>query len=393
MRSTRALGLARIAREEVVDDRSGPGLGAQQLDPHRAPGVISASDDSGLLEHPHEYAWIVVARRDLHRVDRAAELADGTVDAAKIVGPGNVAHGKPPDGVRVGRAGEQQRCARRPVPAAAPHHLHVALERVRVVEQANEADVGLVDPHAECRRRHDAADPAVDEIVLHARTLFGLQTCVVVLHAKPVPAQRSRNALAGVARAGIHDGAAVPHRAQPLHEDAQAILVAGDLLDVVAEVRSDDAGSDDREIAAECRCDLGGRRGCSRRRHPEHRRIAECFERSADEQVVGPEVVPPHAHAMHLVDDDEADADRAEHVDERGVPEPLGRSVEKAGPTCRHVLDPARRHLAIERRVDERRRGRDLGRQLVDLVLHERDQGREDECRLGPQHGRKLVGE
>ena len=32
-------------------------------------------------------------------------------------------------------------------------------------------------------------------------------------------------------------------------------------------------------------------------------------------------------------------------------------------------------------------------RQLVDLILHQRDQRREDERRLGPQHRRELVGE
>ena len=103
--------------------------------------------------------------------------------------------------------------------------------------------------------------------------------------------------------------------------------------------------------------------------------------------------MPPHADAVHLVDDDEADADRAEGLDERGVPKPLRRGVEQSCAPGRDVLDAARRLVGIERRVDERRRGRDLGRQLVDLVLHQRDQGREDECRLGPQHRRQLVGE
>ena len=212
----------------------------------------------------------------------------------------------------VGRARQQQRLARLSVAAAAPDHLHVALERVRVVEEADEAHVRLVDSHPERGRRDDAADPAADEVVLHARALVGLETGVVVLEPQPVAAQRARDALAGVARAGVDDRAAVAHRTEPLDEDPEAILVAADLLDVVAEVRPHDARPDDLEVAAERRGDLrrGGRgRGGG---HPEHGRVAERLERAADEEVVGPEVVPPHADAVHLVDHDEADADRAQ---------------------------------------------------------------------------------
>ena len=42
---------------------------------------------------------------------------------------------------------------------------------------------------------------------------------------------------------------------------------------------------------------------------------------------------------------------------------------------------------------DERGGGGDLCRQLVDLVLHQSDQRREDERRLGSQHRRELIGE
>ena len=118
-------------------------------------------------------------------------------------------------------------------------------------------------------------------------------------------------------------------RPQPLDEDPEAILVASDLLDVVAEVRPHDARPHDLEVATERGGDLR-RRGRGRGGgHAEHGRIAERLERAPDEQVVGPEVVPPHADAVHLVDHDEADADRAQRLDECGVAEPLGRGVEQ----------------------------------------------------------------
>ena len=176
---------------------------------------------------------------------------------------------------------------------------------------------------------------------------------------------------------------------QPLDEDAQAILVAADLLDVVAQVRPDDARAHDGEVTAERRRDLRRRGGRRSGGHAEHRRVAERLERAADEEIVRPEVVAPHADAVHLVDHDEADADRPQRLDERGVAEPLGRGVEESRAALGDVADPVRRHLVVERRVDERRRRGDLGRQLVDLVLHQRDERREDERRLRPAASRR----
>ena len=236
-------------------------------------------------------------------------------------------------------------------------------------------------------------DPAADEVVLNAGALVGLEARVVVLEPQAVATERPRDALAGVARAGVDDDASILDRPQPLDEDAQAILVPTDLLDVVAQVRPHDARPHDGELTAESGRDLRRSGGSRRRGHPEHRRVAERLERAPDEQVVRPEVVSPHADAVHLVDHDEADADRAQRLDERGVAEPLGCGVEDSRPALGDVADASRRHLLIERRVDERRRGGDLGWQLVDLVLHQGDERREDEGRLGPQHRGELVRE
>ena len=203
------LGLTGVALEEIVDDGAGPGVEWKELDAHGAAGVVAAPHDAGLLEHADEHARIVVAGGDLPGIDDAAEVADGAVDGAEIVRPGDVRDGESPHCGGIGGAREQQRLARRAVPAATPHHLHVALERVRVVEEADEANVGLVDSHPEGRRGHDTTNPAGDEVVLDARALVGLEAGVVVLQPEPVPPQCPRDALAGVARTGVHDRAPV----------------------------------------------------------------------------------------------------------------------------------------------------------------------------------------
>ena len=152
-----------------------------------------------------------------------------------------------------------------------------------------------------------------------------------------------------------------------------------------------DARADDLERPPER---LGDRRCVRRRRrggHAQHRRPVELVERAPDEEVVGPEVVPPHRDAVHLVDHHEPHADRPERPDERLLPQALGRGVEKARVAGGNRREARRRLFGVERRVDERRRGADLRGQLVDLVLHQRDQRREDERRGRPQHRGELV--
>ena len=63
--------------------------------------------------------------------------------------------------------------------------------------------------------------------------------------------------------------------------------------------------------------------------HPEDGGSAECVESAADEEVVRPEVVAPHADAVHLVDDDEADVDPRDGVEKVPLSEPLGCDVEE----------------------------------------------------------------
>ena len=143
-----------------------------------------------------------------------------------------------------------------------------------------------------------------------------LEPGVVVDGGEIVDAQRARQALAAAARAGVDDRRGAAQVVQPPDERAQAVLLAVDDLDVVAQVRADDARADDLGLPAERGRDLPLRRRRRRRRHAEDRRPAERVERAPDEEVVGPEVVPPHADAVHLVDHDEADVDPRDRVEE-----------------------------------------------------------------------------
>ena len=143
-------------------------------------------------------------------------------------------------------------------------------------------------------------------------------------------AENARELLGRAARSRVHDRRAAAERAKSLDEDLEPILGVGDLLHVVAQVRAHHARVDDLERATERLPDVACRLRRGRRGHAEERGIAECLETTTDEEVVGPEVVAPHAHAVHLVDDHEPDADRREELDEARLPQPLRGRVDEA---------------------------------------------------------------
>ena len=105
-------------------------------------------------------------------VDEPASRPELPVDGAELGRRGHVRHREPPERRRIGRAREQERLARLAVAPRPTHHLHVPLERVRVVHEADEPHVGLVDAHAERRRGDHSLCRARDEVVLDARALL-----------------------------------------------------------------------------------------------------------------------------------------------------------------------------------------------------------------------------
>ena len=186
--------------------------------------------------------------------------------------------------------------------------------------------------------------PATKSSWTRVRSL-GLEAGVVVLGAEPVAAKDARELLGRAARAGVDDRRSAAERAQALDEDLDPVLGVGDLLDVVAEVRAHHARVDDLERATERLPDVACRLRRRGRGHPQERRVAERLEAAPDEEVVGAEVVPPHAHAVHLVHDDEPDADLGEELDEARLAQPLGCRVDEPRLAGGDGREPLRRLL------------------------------------------------
>ena len=114
---------------------------------------------------------------------------------------------------------------------------------------------------------------------------------------------------------------------------------------------------------------------------------AALARRIAEPAVVGPEVVAPLRHAVRFVHDEARNGQLAQHAAEEVGREALGRDVEQAQlPQPRRAQHVAAR-VARELRV-ERRRPDAAAIELVDLILHQRDERRHDERDAGQQERR-----
>ena len=111
------------------------------------------------------------------------------------------------------------------------------------------------------------------------------------------------------------------------------------------------------------------------------RHAREILAQPSELAVLRAEIVAPLADAVRFVDGDERQVRLLQHPPQRLAAladDPLGRHVEQPAPVLAH----ARQHLVAlvrqQRAVQERRRHA-VDAQAVDLILHQRDERRDDE--------------
>ena len=117
-------------------------------------------------------------------------------------------------------------------------------------------------------------------------------------------------------------------------------------------------------------------------------RVRHAVAKVLDPPVVGPEIVPPLADAVRLIHHQPRDAHAVEQAEERAAAKALGRHVEQLD-LARHAALNALALLGqAQAAVDEvGRRAQPL--QFVHLVLHQRDERRDDQRQpVGQQRGK-----
>jgi hypothetical protein len=321
----------------------------------------------------------------------------------------HLGRGARPVGRALDQAAAQRRVARREeqeperapaVAARAPDLLVVDLERAGRPEVHHRAHVGAVDPHAEGVGRDDEVELAAREVPLHGVARGGVEPGVVGRRAPAAPCEPHRLLLRTAAGRRVDDRGppAGPRRAEGLGQGRAhrgvALAPARHLGRAQRELGAREAAHELRGVGGEAqpRQDLVAHDGSRGGRAGEHARLGMARHELAQRQVLGPEVVAPLADAVRLVDGDERAVEVLEQRAEGGLREPLGRRVDERELAARERGLAAPRLARLERRGEVGRRDA-AAPERRDLVLHQRDQRRDDERRAREEARRELVAE
>ena len=210
----------------------------------------------------------------------------------------------------------------------------------------------------------------------------------------PAPSRCADDLLAGRPPAAVDDRRQRAGRAQQLEQDGRLGRVAADPLDGEEQVRAVEAGARRDRVAQLQRADdVPGDAAGGRRRQRDRRRRAQPRADVRQPQVVRPEVVAPLRQAVRLVDRQPADAGSLDRLQEPAAREPLRRDVQQADLAAADAGQRLGDRLAGHARGDHLDAVQAARAERGVLVLHQRDQRRDDQRQLPVDQRRQLVAE
>ncbi len=140
------------------------------------------------------------------------------------------------------------------------------------------------------------------------------------------------------------------------------------------------------------RQDIAAHFGRRRRREGGHLGPAERLEHLIEPEIIGPKIVAPHREAMRFIHREKRDGALAQRFQKRPAAEAFRRDVDKLELAPRQRPDPLALLRRAERAVDQRR-GNAAALERIDLVLHQRDQGRDHHGGSLEEKRRELIAE
>ena len=138
--------------------------------------------------------------------------------------------------------------------------------------------------------------------------------------------------------------------------------------------------------------DLGASLGGGGGRQRDARHIGPAFVQHRQAQVFRAEIVAPLRDAVGLVDGEQRDVAAFQQLQAAVGQQALGRHVQQVQLAGQESLLDVAGHAPFLRRVEEGGAHAEFG-QRVDLVLHQRDQGRHDDTGAFAHQRRNLVAE
>ena len=277
--------------------------------------------------------------------------------------------------------------AGRPSPGAAGL-LIIGFDIARDIEMHHEAHVGFIDAHAEGDGGHHHLQIVTLERFLHLRAAIVVQPGVVGADAQPAALQ-TRSGVFHLGAAVAIDNAALA--ALILHEAPQLIERLEFFHQRVADVRPVEAADlHQRVLQRQQAHDIaaGGLVGGGGQRDHRHRR--EALFQLTQRAIFRPEVMAPLRNTVRLIHRQHRRRTVIEQAEEAFHHQPFRRDVQHldgavaaAGHNVQLLLAGLRRVVAGG--------GNAVGQQLVDLVLHQRDQRGNDQRQAVHHQRRDLV--
>ena len=286
---------------------------------------------------------------------------------------------------------EHQAVAFQAVAAAAAGFLVVALDGLGRVVVNHEAHVGLVDAHAEGDGGHNHVALLVQERVLVVDAHLLVEAGVVGAGAHVVHAQQLGNFLHLLAAQAVNDAGLALVLLHVLNQLLFGVVLGAHLVVEIGAVEAgfEDAGVVHVQVFLDVQLHFG--RGRGREGNNGHV-AAQVVDDAANLAVLGPEVVAPLRDAVGLVDGHEADGAFQQELDGVVLGQAFGGHVEQAYFAAHHVfLHPLHLRFGQGRIIHLRIHAE--GPELVDLVFHQGDEGRNNDGRARHHQGRQLVAQ
>ena len=251
----------------------------------------------------------------------------------------------------------------------------------------DEADVGLVDPHAERDRGADHHILGFDEGGLVGGAHRCVESGVIDAHRAAGTRERFGHLLGSGARLDIDDAGA-GGACDQVRDLARRIVARGDRIADVGPVEPGDDHPVMRD--AELFEDISAGMFVGRRRQRQPGDVRELVQQRAEQAIIGAEIMPPFADAMRLVDREQRDASAVQKLAEVAGRGAFGRDIEQvelAG------FEPRDRLAAILVGAGQRASANAHRFGRTQLVVHQRDEGRDDDAGAVQHHRRQLVAQ
>ena len=259
----------------------------------------------------------------------------------------------------------------------------------------DETHIGFVYAHAEGHGGdHDHAFFA-QEAALIARPSFVVQARVIGQSVPALFPQPQRGLVDFLARQAIHHARIVLMFAVEKSREllARVIFLHHAIADVGAVEAGDELaclfqGQPLDDLATRRRVGGGGQRDA--------RHIGKAFVQYRQRAVIGAEIVSPLRHAMRLVDGEQGHAGRGfqprQQAEEMLVEQTFGRDVKQIQLALEQLLLHAARVVRIHTGIQKCGAHPQL-QQGLHLVLHQRDERRNDDAHAGTQQSGELVAQ